>query len=88
MRLVETGNFQTLEALLTGESVPIDKNTATIHKSNVPIGDRKNTAFMASSVVRGRAKGIVIAYVHVLCVCVRVRVVSCVCVWCVWVCAR
>lgn len=61
LRLAESGNLQTLEALLTGESVPIDKNTTTINKSNVPVGDRKNTAFMASNVVRGRAKGVVIA---------------------------
>ncbi len=47
------------EASLTGESLPVQKNAATVLEKNVPLGDRKNTAFMGTVVNYGRGRGVV-----------------------------
>ena len=57
-RLIEAVNLKTEEAPLTGESVPIEKTVAPI-PGEVGIGDRKNMAFMGTTVVWGRGKAIV-----------------------------
>ncbi|KAF9918138.1 Na+ ATPase [Lobosporangium transversale] len=59
-RLVETFNLETDEALLTGESLPVQKNLDVIEKEDEPLGDRLNVVFSSTTVVKGRAKGIVI----------------------------
>lgn len=60
-RLIESKNFETDEALLTGESLPVRKTTdATFDDSTGP-GDRLNVAYSSSTVTKGRAKGIVFA---------------------------
>jgi magnesium-transporting ATPase (P-type) len=33
-----------------GEAVPVEKTSETIRKANVPVGDRKNIAFMSTNV--------------------------------------
>lgn len=60
LRLVETVNFETDEALLTGESLPVIKDAHATFQMNedVPIGDRINLAYSSSIVTKGRAKGI------------------------------
>ncbi len=57
-RLIEAINLKTEEAPLTGESVSIAKTVAPI-SGEVSIGDRKNMAFMGTTVVWGRGKAIV-----------------------------
>jgi Ca2+-transporting ATPase len=57
-RLIEAVNLKAEEAPLTGESVPIEKTVAPI-PGEVGIGDRKNMAFMGTTVVWGRGKAIV-----------------------------
>ncbi|MCE1253690.1 MAG: cation-translocating P-type ATPase [Anaerolineae bacterium] len=61
LRLLESVNLRIEEAALTGESVPVQKNTHITAAENVPLGDRKNTAFMGTTVNYGRGRGIVIA---------------------------
>jgi Ca2+-transporting ATPase len=60
LRLIETSNLKIEEAALTGESVPIDKNSDILEENNIPIGDRKNMAFMSSMVTYGRGIGVVV----------------------------
>lgn len=60
LRLLEAVNLRVEEASLTGESVPVQKNAATVLEKNVPLGDRKNTAFMGTLVSYGRGRGVVI----------------------------
>ncbi|KAF8658396.1 hypothetical protein AX16_002004 [Volvariella volvacea WC 439] len=62
MRLFEAMNFETDEALLTGESLPVAKSADIVFKPNeeVGVGDRLNMAYSSSTVTKGRAKGIVV----------------------------
>ncbi|KAI9925363.1 hypothetical protein AWENTII_011839 [Aspergillus wentii] len=61
IRLVEAVNFETDEALLTGESLPVQKDCdSTFHEDTGP-GDRLNIAYSSSTVTRGRARGVVVS---------------------------
>ncbi len=59
IRLLEAINLRVEEASLTGESLAVQKNAATVLDKNVPLGDRKNTAFMGTVVSYGRGRGVV-----------------------------
>lgn len=61
VRLIEVTNFETDEALLTGESLPVQKLTDEIFDADTGPGDRLNIAFSSSNVTKGRAKGVVFA---------------------------
>ncbi|KAK5318329.1 P-type ATPase [Exophiala xenobiotica] len=61
IRLVEVMNFETDEALLTGESLPVTKITDETFDEDTGPGDRLNIAFSSSNVTKGRAKGVVFA---------------------------
>src|SRR5690606_10034148 len=50
---------RTMEAALTGESLPISKTVAPITDDKVSVGDRKNMVFMGTSVNSGRGSMIV-----------------------------
>ncbi len=60
IRLVETHNFTVDESILTGESVQAVKSTETITKKNPSLGDQSNIAFSGTTVVSGRAQGVVV----------------------------
>ncbi|MCI0358471.1 MAG: cation-translocating P-type ATPase [Planctomycetaceae bacterium] len=60
-RLIEAVNLQAEEAVLTGESVPSEKQTEPLADENLPVGDRKNIAFAGTAVTYGRGRGIVVA---------------------------
>lgn len=53
-RVIETYSLQINESSLTGESESVNKETETIDKDNVAIGDRKNMVFSGSFVTYGR----------------------------------
>jgi Ca2+-transporting ATPase len=61
MRLVESVNLKVEEASLTGESLPVEKNAQVTLDSDIPLGDRKNSAFMSTVVTYGRGRGLVTA---------------------------
>lgn len=58
-RLIESYNLEVIESSLTGESYPVSKQSCTILKENLPLGDRSNMVYMGTSVVRGRGKAVV-----------------------------
>ena len=60
LRVIEAVNLKAQESSLTGESVPVEKTTKTIEKTDVGIGDRTNMLFSSSLVTYGRGKGIVV----------------------------
>jgi Ca2+-transporting ATPase len=59
LRLLEAVNLRIEEASLTGESLPVKKNSASVLDRNVPLGDRKNAAFMGTLISYGRGRGVV-----------------------------
>lgn len=61
IRLFETHAFRVDESSLTGESVPVDKNTNPIDDTNVPLGDRINMTYKGTQVINGRASGVVVS---------------------------
>ena len=46
------------EALLTGESVPVNKISDTLPTADVPLGDRVNMTYSSTTLAKGRGKGI------------------------------
>lgn len=60
VRLSEVHNLQIEEAALTGESVPVEKNTAPLDQGAHAVGDRKNMAFSGTAATYGRGRGIVV----------------------------
>ena len=61
IRLIEAINLKVNESSLTGESVPVLKNSDITFSSEVGLGDRVNLAFMSTPVTYGRGKGVVIS---------------------------
>lgn len=61
LRLIESVNLKIEEASLTGESVPAEKDAKVVLDKDIPIGDRRNSAFMSTVVTYGRGSGIVVA---------------------------
>ncbi|WFD01556.1 P-type Na(+) transporter [Malassezia obtusa] len=65
-RILDMMNFETDEALLTGESLPVAKDHAQVFPPNeqgdeVGVGDRLNMAYSSSTVSKGRATLVVTA---------------------------
>jgi Ca2+-transporting ATPase len=60
-RLVEVNSLKAEEAALTGESVPVEKNTKPLPEHDLPLGDRKNSLFKGTFVSYGRGRGVVVA---------------------------
>ncbi len=59
-RLLEVKELRTAEASLTGESMPIEKDTA-VTEEDASIGDRINMVWKSTNVVNGRGKAVVTA---------------------------
>ncbi len=61
LRLIEIAQLRIDEALLTGESVPVEKICAALPSADLPLGDRRNIAHKGATATSGRARGIVVA---------------------------
>ncbi len=60
LRLLKTHGLQIQEAILTGESVPVEKHTEPVH-FDAQLGDRSCIAFSGTLVTSGQGKGVVVA---------------------------
>lgn len=59
LRLLQAHGLQIQEAILTGESVPVDKHTQPV-AANAALGDRVCMAFSGTLVTSGQGKGVVV----------------------------
>jgi Ca2+-transporting ATPase len=60
LRLIESVNLRIEEAALTGESLPVEKSAQARLEADIPLGDRRNTAFMGTLITYGRGRGVVV----------------------------
>jgi len=61
IRLIDSTEFSTNEFILTGESLPSDKDASFTTDKNLPVNELKNCVYMGTTVARGDATGIVYA---------------------------
>jgi Ca2+-transporting ATPase len=61
IRLITARKFQVEEAALTGESMPVLKQTKRLEDVKLPLGDKTNLVFKGACVTMGRATGVVFA---------------------------
>lgn len=60
LRLTEAVQLQVDEAALTGESLPVEKQTESLKKEDLALGDRKNMSYKGTLVTFGRGRGLVV----------------------------
>jgi Ca2+-transporting ATPase len=58
-RLLESVNLRTQEAVLTGESEPVEKHLALLSGDEIPLAERINMVFMGTMVSYGRGVAVV-----------------------------
>jgi len=59
IRLLSARDLRADESLLTGESLPVEKNTPALDEEHPALGDRRNVLHAGTSVISGRALGVV-----------------------------
>ncbi len=60
-RLLDGANLRVQEAVLTGESEAVEKDTAPLEGENLPLGDRVNSVYMGTVVTYGHGMALVTA---------------------------
>ncbi|OGL82814.1 hypothetical protein A3B32_02485 [Candidatus Uhrbacteria bacterium RIFCSPLOWO2_01_FULL_53_9] len=60
MRVLHTAQAQVDEAILTGESFPVEKQSGVLSR-DVALGDRTNMVFKGTTLVDGKIEGVVVA---------------------------
>jgi Ca2+-transporting ATPase len=58
-RLIETVQLKIDESQLTGESVPVGKESQPLHRTEIPLGDQTNRIFMGTAVMTGHGSAVV-----------------------------
>ena len=58
-RVLESANLQTQESSLTGESLPVPKTSDALAAAELPLGDRRNMAYMGTYIAAGRGEAVV-----------------------------
>ena len=61
LRFLESVNLRVQEAALTGESEAVEKTVEPLAGSDLPLGDRRNLAFLGTAVTYGRGSAVVTA---------------------------
>jgi P-type Ca2+ transporter type 2C len=60
-RVATAVNLQVEEAALTGESVPVEKDSKALAADDLVVGDRTNSVFAGTAVTYGRGRALVVA---------------------------
>lgn len=60
-RLLSATGLRIDESLLTGESLPVEKDATWLGEPGTPLADRKNMLFAGATLLQGRAKAVVVA---------------------------
>ncbi|WP_374687409.1 cation-translocating P-type ATPase [Promineifilum sp.] len=60
VRLIESANLRIQEAVLTGESEAVEKETGALEQASLPLGDRINMGYMGTAVTYGRGTAVVV----------------------------
>lgn len=60
LRILDARELRINESALTGESLPVEKQTTALARNTV-LADRRNMAYAATLVIHGQARGIVVA---------------------------
>lgn len=61
VRLFQANNLRADEAILTGESLPVEKQCINLPGDDLPLGDQVNMLFAGTTISAGRGKGLVVA---------------------------
>ncbi len=61
LRLIEIAAFEVDESVLTGESVPVEKQLDELADADLAVADRINLAYKGTVATRGHARGLVVA---------------------------
>jgi Ca2+-transporting ATPase len=59
-RLIESNSLLVEESALTGESIPVEKDTNSQISKDAPLGDRLNMIYSGCLIANGRAKAVVV----------------------------
>ena len=60
-RVFEAASLQVEEAALTGESLPVEKQTGTLPDRELPVGDRLNMVYAGTTITYGRGRAVAVA---------------------------
>ncbi len=61
LRLTESVGLEINESVLTGESVPVQKDSRDVIENKVSVGERLNMTFMGTVTTSGHGRGVVVA---------------------------